>query len=194
MNSMQNTVKMNSKDKYMGWLLISQSIALFGSGIVFPFYVIFIKEIGANFTEFGLAYGLFSLSSALVHKITGYWSDKFGRKIFLLLNSWGIAALFLLFPLVTNIWQVYVLQVFLGVFGAMHKTSEKALVADFTDGKERGKHIGVYHGWISIFSALAVIVGGYIIDLFTLAIIFYIGSVIMFLSGFAVLRIKEDKR
>lgn len=176
----------------MKWLLISQSIALFGSGIIFPFYIIFIKEVGANFTELGIAYALFSLSAAILHKILGKGSDKFGRKIFLLINSWGTAILFLAFPIVTNIIQVYILQIILGIFGAMHKTSEKAIVADFTDNqKERGEKIGVYHGWIAIFSALAVIIGGYLIDLFTLSIIFYIGSIILFLSGLAVFKIEE---
>ena len=175
----------------MKWLTRSQSIVLFGTGIVFPFYIIFINKIGANFTEFGIAFAIFSLSAALVHKFIGRFSDKFGRRIFLLLNSWGIAVLFLLFPIVSNIIQVYVLQALLGIFGAMQKTSEKAIVADLTDGKQRGKEIGVYHGWIAVFSALAVIAGGYLIDLFTLDIIFYIGSIILFLSSFAILKIKE---
>jgi MFS family permease len=175
----------------MKWLTISQSIVLFGMGMVFPFYIIFIRKIGANFTEFGIAYALFALSAAIFHKLIGKGSDRFGRKIFLLLNAWGVAILFLLFPIVTNIMQVYVLQIILGIFGAMQKTSEKAIVADFTDGKNRGKHIGIYHGWIAIFSALAVVVGGYLIDLLTLEIIFYIGSLILFLSGLAILKIKE---
>ena len=183
---------MDNKKQQMKWLVISQSIALFGAGIVFPFYVIFIKDIGANFTEFGIAYALFSLSSAFAHKFIGDWSDKIGRKIFLLLNSWGTAILFLIFPIVTTIIQVYILQVILGIFGAMHKTSEKALVADFTDNEKRGKYIGTYHGWIAIFSAMAVIVGGYLIDLLTLSVIFYIGSIILFFSGLAIMRINED--
>lgn len=178
--------------KHLKWLMISQSIALFGSGIIFPFYIIFIKEIGANFTEFGIAYALFALSSAIVHKLIGDMSDKFGRKIFLLINSWGTAILFLIFPIATKIEHVYILQIVLGIFGAMHKTSEKAILADFTDkDNKRGKSIGIYHGWISIFSALAVVVGGYLIDLFTISIIFYIGSLILFISGFVILKIKE---
>lgn len=178
--------------KYMRWLLISQSIALFGAGIIFPYYILFIKEVGANFAQFGMAYGLFTISSALVHKMIGKSSDKIGRKIYLLMSSWGMAFTFLLFPIVTNIWQVYGLQIVLGVFGAMQKTCEKALVADFTDGTKRGKHIGSYHGWIAIFSGLAVIVGGYIIDFLTLEIIFYIGAIVMFLSGLAIFKIKEN--
>jgi len=180
------------QNNYIKSLLVSQSVTLFGTGLVFPFYILFIKEAGANFTEFGIAYALFSLSSALVHKLIGQWSDKFGRKVFLLINSFGTAILFLLFPIASELWHVYVLQIVLGVFGAMHKTSEKAIVADFTDGKERGKIIGKYHGWIAIFSALAVIIGSYISDLFKLSVIFYIGSIILFVSGILVIFLKEN--
>ncbi len=175
----------------MKWLTFTQSIVLFGTGIVFPFYIIFIKQIGANFTQFGIAYALFALSSAFVHKLIGGFSDKLGRKLFLVMNSWGVAVLFLLFPIATTIYEVYVLQIFLGIFGAMQKTSEKAIVADFTDGKERGKLIGKYHTWIAIFSALAVIIGGYIIDMLTLEVIFYIGSAILFISGLLILKMRE---
>jgi len=177
--------------KDMKWLTIAQSVVLFGSGIVFPFYIVFINKIGANFTQFGIAYALFALSSAFVHKLIGGYSDKFGRKIFLLINSWGVAILFLLFPMATTIYQVYVLQAILGIFGAMQRTSEKAIVADFSDGKERGKVIGKYHTWIAIFSALAVVIGGYIIDMLTLEVIFYIGSLILFISGLLIIKIKE---
>ena len=77
-----------------------------------------------------------------------------------------------------------------GFYGINHYPLSS--LADFTDNEKRGKYIGTYHGWIAIFSALAVIVGGYLIDLLTLSIIFYIGSIILFLSGLSIIRIKED--
>ena len=176
------------------WVIISQSWVLFGSGLVFPFYIIFIREVGGSFSQFGLAYGMFMLSSACVHYGVGRGSDQFGRKIFLLISAWGTAALFLLFPMVISMWQVYVLQILLGALGAMQKTSEKALIADFTEGNERGKRIGSYHFWVSIFSGFAVIAGGFLIDIFTVDIIFYIGSLVLFISGLLVMRIEEVKR
>ncbi len=176
------------------WLTISQSIAILGAGLVFPFYILFIKEVGANFTEFGIAYGIFTISSALVHKLIGKSCDKFGNKIFLIINSFGMAVLFLLFPIVTNIWQVYTIQILLGIFGAMQKTSEKTVVANFTDGNGRGEKIGIYHGWLAIFSGIAVIIGGYIADLFTLEIIFYLGSIFLFFSGLTILKVKEKSQ
>ncbi len=184
----------------MRLLIASQSAALFGSGLVFPFYLIFIKEIGAGFTEYALAYGLFTICSSLLHTRLGAWSDRCGRKALLLWSGWGMAALFLLFPLVTWIGQVYVLQVLMGLFGAMQKTGEKALIADLTDrsgqqegGGSRGRTIGRYHGYVGLFSGLAVIAGGFLIDLFTIDLIFYIGSLWMFVSGLLLLRMREPR-
>ena len=178
--------------KEFKWLTISQSVAILGSSLVFPFYILFIKEIGANFTEFGISYGLFTISAAFVHKIIGKGTDRFGSKLFLIMNSWGMAVLFILFPIVTKIWEVYTIQIILGIFGAMQKTSEKAIVADFTEGSRRGEKIGIYHGWLAVFSGIAVIIGGYIADLFTLELIFYIGSIFLFISGLIILKIKEN--
>lgn len=177
----------------MRWIVISQSIAILGSSLVFPFYLIFIKEVGGGFLQYGISYGLFTISSSLVHIIVGKWSDQLGRKLFLLIGSWGMAILLLFFPLVTEVWQVYGLQIILGVIGATQKTSEKAMLADFTERGKRGRAIGKYHFWTSIFTGIAVMLGGFIIDLFTLDIIFYISSLILFSSGFFVLKIVEKE-
>lgn len=173
------------------WLIYSQSVFILGTSLIFPFYLLFIKNIGINFSEFGMAYGIFTISSALFHKWIGRISDKFGRKIFLVINSWGMAIVFIIFPIVVNIYQVYVLQAILGIFGAMYKTGEKSIIADFTDGEKRGEIIGIYHGWLSIFGGIAVIIGGYLVDLFTLEIIFYIASIFFFVSGIITIKIKE---
>ncbi|ALS23585.1 MULTISPECIES: MFS transporter [Paenibacillus] len=190
---MENNPLSRNRGHAIRSLMLSQSAALFGSGLVFPFYLIFIKEIGAGFTEYGLAYGLFTISSSLLQPRLGAWSDRYGRKSLLLWSAWGMAVLFLFFPVVTGIWQVYVLQVLMGLFGAMQKTGEKALLADVTEGPVRGRQIGSYHGWIGLFSGLAVIAGGVLIDFFTLDLIFYIGSLWMFVSGFLLLRMEEKR-
>lgn len=173
-------------------LLHSQSVTLFGTGLVFPFYVVFISQTGASFSEFGLAYALFAAASALVHKYSGVFSDRWGCKPLLLFHNWASAVLFLFFPLVETMIQVYVLQILLGVVGAMHKTGEKSIVADCTRVEARGEDIGIYHGWIALASALAIMVGGILIDLFDITIIFYLGSLILFVSGLLVFKIPES--
>ena len=177
----------------MRWLLISQNLILFGSSMVFPFYVIFIKEVGTSFAQFGFSYALFTISSALMHNFAGRLTDRFGKSLFLAISSWGTAFALVFFPAVTTIYQIYILQIIMGIFGAFQKTAEKTLIADITDYKGRGKQIGCYHAWTTLFSGLAVIVAGYAIDLFTLDIIFYAGSLSMFVSGFFALKINDKK-
>lgn len=182
----------NHDGRLLRALLHSQTVTLFATGLVFPFYIVFISQTGASFTEFGIAYALFAVASALVHQRTGVWSDRIGRKPFLLAHNWVSAILFLLFPLVETMMHVYILQVCLGIVGAMHKTSEKAVLADATHPECRGEFIGGYHGWIAIASALAIMVGGFLIDLFSISVIFYVGSIILFFSGFIILKIPDS--
>lgn len=182
-----------SREQALRWMMLSQSLMTFGAGVVFPFYLIFIKEIGGDFTSYGIAYGLFTLCSAYLNWWFGRSSDRYGRKVFLLASAWGVSFLFLLFPIVTSIWQIYALQVAMGVFGSMQRTCEKALLSDLTDGANRGEQIGRYHVGVSLFSGVAVIAGGVLIDHFTLDLMFYLGSAVLFVSGLLLSRVDERR-
>ncbi|HWO97019.1 MAG TPA: MFS transporter [Bacillus sp. (in: firmicutes)] len=177
------------KNEPLRWLLYSQSSAILGSSLVFPFYLLFIKDIGASYSQFGLSYGLFTLSSAFVHLLVGKYTDKMGSMIFLTLYSFGMSLAFLVLPILTSLWQVYTMQIFLGALGAVQKTSEKIVIADLTSENERGRVIGHYHFWTTIFSAFAIIIGGYAADLLTVDVIFYLGAVSMFASSLLMLKL-----
>ncbi|WLD94309.1 MFS transporter [Alkalihalobacillus sp. AL-G] len=175
-------------NKKLKVLILSQSSVFFASSLIFPFYILFIKNVGTSFSQFGLSYGIFGLSAALVHPLLGRLSKKVDQGLFLIIHSFGMAALLLLFPHITSILQVYGIQLLLGILGALQKHGEKVLIADFTDGTNRGAKIGRYHFWTSIFSAMAIIAGGFLADYFTIHIIFYMSSVIYFLSGGLVMK------
>jgi MFS family permease len=176
------------------WLIISQSTVFFASSLIFPFYILFIKNVGTSFTSFGLSYGLFALSSALLHPLLGRLSIRIDNIAFLIANSWGMSVILLFFPHVTTIVQVYVIQVIMGLFGAMQKHGEKTLIANFTDGVERGPKVGNYHFWTSIFSAIAIILGGVLVDYFTINLIFYVSSIIYFMSGLFLLKKLDEPK
>lgn len=72
------------------WLTLSQSSVFFASSLIFPFYILFVKNIGSSYTQFGFSYGLFGLSGALIYPLLGRLSERFDSRYFLLLNSWGM--------------------------------------------------------------------------------------------------------
>lgn len=58
----------------------SQSIIMMAGSMVFPFYILLLRNVGNSFSQFGWAYGLFALTSALVYPLVGKVSDQVGDK------------------------------------------------------------------------------------------------------------------
>jgi Major Facilitator Superfamily len=171
----------------MNWLIVSQSFAMVAASVSFPFYLLFIQNIGSSFSSFGFAYGLFTLSAAISHRFIGRLSDLIGGPSLLVIYSIGMSFLFLFIPSAGSIHEVYFIQVGLGVLGALQKTSEKVVVSEVTDHASRGKSIGVYHFWTSLFSSGAVMGTGFLLDYFTINVIFYACSIFFLTSGILIM-------
>ncbi|MEY8349946.1 MFS transporter [Bacillus cereus] len=168
----------------------SQSIIMMAGSMVFPFYILLLRNVGDSFSQFGWAYGLFALTSALFYPLIGKISDKFGDKKLLIIYAWSMAVLMLLFPIATEVWHVYILQIIMGCLGAVQRNTEKTSLARKVESKEAGYEIGKYHVWTSIGGAVAVIATGYLVDFLTIGSIFYIASVLYMMSGIVIGRQK----
>jgi MFS family permease len=164
----------------------SQSLVLMAGSMIFPFYVLLLRNVGDSYSQFGWAYGLFALTSALAYPVIGKAADRLGDRVLLIFYSMAMAVLLLFFPLVTSVWQVYGLQVCMGVLGAVQKNTEKAALARQADQSQAGADIGRYHFWTSIAAAAAVIFTGYLVDFLTIATIFYLASLMYVMSGFII--------
>lgn len=172
--------------------VLSQSIIFMASSMIFPFYVLLLRNIGDGYSQFGWAYGLFALTSALAYPVIGKWADQFGDRTLLLFYSLAMSVILLLFPLVTSVWQVYVLQIVMGILGAVQKNTEKAALTRRADKKQAGADMGRYHFWTSIAAAGAIIVTGYLVDFLTIATIFYVASFLYAVSGFIMWQKKKS--
>jgi MFS family permease len=161
----------------------SQSFVMTAGSIVFPFYLLFIRNIGDSYSQFGLAYGLFALTAALSHVWIGKLTDRYGDRIMLLVYAWGMAGLMLLIPISTEIWQIYFIQIVMGLLGAVQKTTEKTSLSRFTEPATAGKTIGYYHFWTSIWPAIAIIATGYLIDFLTIGSLFYLASLLYMVAA-----------
>ncbi|MEK3976278.1 MULTISPECIES: MFS transporter [unclassified Psychrobacillus] len=177
--------------KYKKFILY-QGIIGMASSMIFPFYVLLLNNVGRSYSQFGWAYGLFALTAALTYPFVGKLADKIGDKLLLILYSWGMAVILLIFPLAYEIWHVYMLQIFMGILGAVQKNSEKTVLARNVKKESAGKEIGTYHIWTSIAAAVAVIATGYLVDFLTIGTIFYLASIIFAWSGLYILKLKIE--
>ncbi|WP_026566831.1 MFS transporter [Bacillus sp. UNC41MFS5] len=167
-------------------LIRAQSIILTASSIAFPFYTLLLRNLGDSYSQFGWAYGLFALTSALCHPWIGHLTDRLGDKVLLIVYAWGMAGMMLLVPILSEIWQVYTIQVVMGILGAIQKTTEKTAISRQVTSEPVGKKIGHYHLWTSIWAAVGIIATGYIIDFLTIGSLFYLTSLLYMLAGLIV--------
>ena len=149
----------------------SQSIIMMAGSMVFPFYILLLRNVGNSFSQFGWAYGLFALTSALVYPLVGRISDRVGDRKLLIIYAF-MAILMLCFPIATEVWHVYILQILMGILGAVQRNTEKTSLARKVVQENAGYEIGKYHVWTSIGGAVAIIATGYLVDFFTIGTIF----------------------
>jgi len=123
------------------WLIRFQSVITLASGMIYPYYLLFLKNLGNSYSKYGLAFAVFTVSSAAVSRYLGPRLDRFGREI-LALSSLGMMAAMLAFPWVGSYVWVLVLQAGMGLCSAMQRMSERLLLADYTDRGARGAGSG----------------------------------------------------
>ncbi|MFX3674874.1 MAG: MFS transporter [Paenisporosarcina sp.] len=169
--------------------IIYQGTVGMAASMVFPFYILLLKNAGSTYSQFGWAYGLFALTAAISYPVIGKFADKAGDKILLIVYSWGMAIILLIFPLSYEIWHVYILQVLMGLLGAVQKNSEKTVLARTVKKETAGYEIGHYHIWTSVAAAIAIIATGYLVDFLTIGSIFYLASIIFAWSGFYMMKL-----
>ncbi|KMY54996.1 MFS transporter [Bacillus sp. FJAT-27231] len=172
--------------------ILSQSLIMMAGSMIFPFYVLLLRNVGESYAQFGWAYGLFALTSAVAYPVIGKSADQLGDQLLLVIYTWGMAVILLFFPLVTEVWQVYVLQIFMGLLGALQKNTEKTSLARHVRKERAGQQIGAYHTWTSIGAAIAIILTGYIVDFLTIGTIFYLASFIYVMSGIILFKKPEQ--
>lgn len=171
--------------------LVANSIFAFAFGLFTPFYVIFLRDFGGGVQQFGFAIGLMALSQALISYFIGKYADKFGRKIFLLINGFVTSILIFGYSLITSLIQLYILQILNGMIMALGATTETTFLGDITEKQFRGRDVGKYHAAVGVMAAIAMMGGGYIVGELGFNIIFYITSSIIFVATLILFYIKE---
>lgn len=164
------------------WLIRSQSVYTLAAGMIYPYYLLFLKNLGNSYAKYGLAFAVFTIASAVASQWLAGRLDRIGCRL-MVAGSLGMMAAMLIFPWIASYAGVLALQVLMGVCSAAQKMGERQLLADYTEPGARGGTIGNYHFWTSVASGLAVIIGGYVIDWLTIDALFYASAAMYGISA-----------
>lgn len=123
--------------------------------MLYPTLPLFIKDMGGNEQQVGLAMGALMLSSVLFRPFVGGLLDRFGRRPFMIGGLLVFIASMYMYNWVSSVLVLMGLRMIHGISWAMSTTSMMTAVTDMIPANRRGEGMG----WFSISMTFAMAIG-----------------------------------
>ena len=177
-------------------LLLSVTIALFGIGIIVPVMPVFAVSLGAGGLALGLIIAAFSISRGVLQPFVGNFSDRFGRKRFLVSGLLIYSLVGLILPEASSVANLITIRAFHGVGSAMIVPVAMAYVADMAPLGQEGRYMSMLNIAIFIGIGGGPLLGGVFTDLWGMSAAFYAMAGLSFMALLLVIfhmPVLEDK-
>jgi FSR family fosmidomycin resistance protein-like MFS transporter len=156
-----------------------------------PLYLLY--EMGFSEIWLGVSLFLLQASGFIAAPISGYLSDRMGRKK-IIMGSMGMTALVLIIMATAGESKIFVLFIaVLGFFLYAIRPVMQAWLMDTTPKKMAGTSVGVLFGVQSMFSSLSPLLAGLVADSFGLFATFYFIAGTIILANFLVFFMPSDQ-
>ena len=158
-------------------LLWSSNLWALGEGMLGPLFAVFAQRIGGNILDITWAWAIYLGMTGAFTIVAGNVSDRIwewcGRER-LMVAGYGLNALCTFgYLLVDSTTGLFVVQAGLGVALALSSPTWSALYARYSPGEEKaGKSWGLVAGGQRLTLAVAIIVGGYVVNNFSFDALF----------------------
>ena len=164
-NSQNETESLSNKIA-LATLLVSLFIAIVGIAFVIPFLPILAVDYGANGFELGLIMASFSISMAITQPIVGLFSDRHGRKLFLLAGLAIYSLTGFAYVLSSSVIDMSLIRLIQGVGGGLVFAVSMAYVGDLAPEEHEGRYMGMYN--VAMFGGFGCgpLIGGILKDAF----------------------------
>jgi DHA1 family multidrug resistance protein-like MFS transporter len=147
--------------------------------LVFVLYMAF--KLGMALAEVGFAFTLISGSILAFSFLAGHFSDRFGRKPFVIVGGVIIASSVIAFSFTSSLLQVYLVCLILGFGVALNNAPINALLADCVIPEIRAKVMGGYEVVVSLGRMLGLMILG-ALYVMSASAPFYILGALMYLT------------
>lgn len=165
--------KTNKKALYM--LMFNMFITMGGVGLIIPILPLYLETFNAGGTAIGALIATFSLAQFLISPLVGQLSDRYGRKLFILIGLviYGLAMIG--FGLSEHLWLLFVARFLSGTGAAFITPPIMAYIADITTIDERGKGMGMIGASITLGFTIGPGLGGILSEVNLVFPIFFAG-------------------
>ena len=174
-------------------LLGSAAVASIAMGVWMPLMVLFIQDFGFSREIFVFAVASQVAAYSLTALFAGHFSDRFGRKPFMIGANLATAGIVVAYTFITSMSQLYTLQILLGIVNAMGATPESAFWGDVTEKKTRGRAVGGRDAFLGLVAAAAMVIAAKLTGAVNLDPVFYVVAGFFVLSAIVLLFIREQR-
>jgi len=140
---------------------------------LYMFFLLKVKEVTGSATTPLLLYILFNLMIAIFAKRIGKYSDALGKRKIIIGGYILFSLICISFTFANNLVLLAILFSLYGIMIAMTEPVQRSLIADLS-GKEKGTAMGLYYFSIGIATVIGRIIAGYLWDLNTSMMYYYL--------------------
>lgn len=122
------------------------------SNTVLPLYVV--NHLGRTNAESGLLGTLFTVGSILCRFVTGWLSDKFGRRIILVIGAAIVGSALIFMGFTTSFLLILILKTYQGVGNSLNTTASNTAASDVVPKERLGDGIAYFSLNTSVINAI----------------------------------------
>ena len=175
-------------------LLYGGVIWAFGEGMLGPLLAVFTEKINGNIFDVTWAWATYLIVTGILYIVVGHFLDRKDIKEKILLTGCALNAVFTFgYLFVSSIWHLLIIQVGLGIAAAFATPAWNALYAKHSKEDYYGFQWGIVGGMNSIVTAIAIIIGGLIINYFSFNTLFLIMGIVQVIATIYQAKILIDK-
>ena len=153
------------------------------------------RDLGAGISGLQWIVDAYTLVFAGLLLTGGYLGDRFGHRRMLLVGIAGFAGVSALAASSNTLGQLIAARAGLGVFSALVFPATLALiVAIFPEGKQRATAVGIWGATSGIAVAIGPVLGGWLLEHYSWASVFWVGLPIAAVTAIAVLAVVPGTR
>lgn len=141
-------------------------------------------ELGATTDQISWVLTSYLVTAAIFMPLTGYFSDTFGRKRYLLVCIVGFVGASALCGIAESVVQIVLFRMLQGMFGAALVPLSQAIMSDAYPPAERGKAMAIWGLGVMVGPVLGPTLGGWLTEVASWRWTFYINVPVGALSWF----------
>ena len=139
-------------------------------------------ELSASTEQISWVLTSYIVAASIVMPMTGYLTDRLGRRRYLLISIAGFVVASALCGIATSLFEIVLFRLLQGIFGASLVPLSQAIMVDSYPAHERGKALAIWGMGVMVAPILGPTIGGWLTETIDWRWTFYINVPIGVLS------------